>query len=83
MGGVMFARVVDIEVCMDDLGQRRRVEALFSEHSAAVRAYARRRVPSAVADDVVSDVFLVAWRRLDDVPDDGLPWLLACAARSG
>lgn len=77
----MFARVVDIGMCMDDRDQRRRVEALFSEHSAAVRAYARRRVPSATADDVVSDVFVVAWRRLDDVPDDGLPWLLACAQR--
>lgn len=77
----MFARVVDIGVCMDDLDRRRRVEALFSEHSAAVRAYARRRVPSATADDVVSDVFVVAWRRLDDVPDDGFPWLLACAQR--
>ena len=77
----MFATVVDMGVCMNDLDRRRRVEALFSEHSAAVRAYARRRVPAATADDVVSDVFVVAWRRLDDVPDDGLPWLLGCAQR--
>jgi RNA polymerase sigma-70 factor (ECF subfamily) len=66
---------------MDDLDRRRRVEALFAEHSASVRAYAARRVPAATADDVVSDVFVVAWRRLDDVPDDGLPWLLGCAQR--
>jgi RNA polymerase sigma-70 factor, ECF subfamily len=66
---------------MDDLDRRRRVEVLFAEHAAAVRAYAARRVPSAAADDVVSDVFVVAWRRLDDVPDDGLPWLLGCAQR--
>ena len=57
------------------------MEALFAEHSAAVRAYAARRVPPAAADDVVSDVFVVAWRRLEDVPDDGLPWLLGCALR--
>ncbi len=77
----MFAGVVDMGVYMDDLDRRRRVEMLFAEHAAAVRAYAGRRVPSAAADDVVSDVFVVAWRRLDDVPDDGLPWLLGCAQR--
>jgi RNA polymerase sigma-70 factor, ECF subfamily len=26
-------------------------------------------------------VFLVAWRRLDDVPDDALPWLFGVARR--
>jgi RNA polymerase sigma factor (sigma-70 family) len=78
---VTFGRVVDIGVYMDDLDRRRRVEALFAEHAAAVRAYAARRVPRATADDVVSDVFVVAWRRLEDVPDDGLPWLLGCAQR--
>jgi len=32
------------------------------------------------ADDVVAETFLVAWRRLDDVPtDDPLPWLLGVA----
>ena len=45
----MFAAVVDMGVCMNDLDRRRRVETLFSEHSAAVRAYARRRVPAATA----------------------------------
>ncbi len=66
---------------MDDLDRRRRLEGLFSAHSAAVRAYARRRVAPGAADDVVSEVFVVAWRRLEDVPDDGLPWLLGCARR--
>lgn len=66
---------------MDDLARRRRLERLFSEHAAAVRAYALRRTPSAAVDDVVSDVFVVAWRRLEDVPDDVLPWLLGCARR--
>ena len=26
-----------------------------------------------------AEVFLVAWRRLDEVPADGLPWLYATA----
>jgi RNA polymerase sigma-70 factor (ECF subfamily) len=56
-----------------------RLEGLFAAHAAAVRSYARRRVPVAEADDVVSEVFAVAWRRIDDVPAEALPWLLRCA----
>ena len=59
-----------------------RFEALFIAHYAAVVRYARRRSSHAVADDVVGDVFLVAWRRLEAVPDDPLPWLLAAARRT-
>jgi RNA polymerase sigma-70 factor, ECF subfamily len=65
--------------------RRRRLEDLFNTHGAAVRAYALRRLGpggSASADDVVSEVFAVAWRRIDAVPDGAeLPWLLGCARR--
>lgn len=30
-------------------------------------------------DDIVSETFLVVWRRLDDVPEPPLPWLLKVA----
>jgi RNA polymerase sigma-70 factor (ECF subfamily) len=64
------------------MSDRERLEALFGEHARAVRAYALRRVDAATADDVVSEVFVVACRRLQDVPsDDALPWLLGCARR--
>jgi RNA polymerase sigma-70 factor (ECF subfamily) len=58
-----------------------RFRALFEAHHAAVRRYAfHRAVQAADADDLVAEVFGVAWRRLDDVPtDDALPWLLAVA----
>src|SRR6185437_1835666 len=59
--------------------RRARFEALFREHHSAVRAYARRRVSPEVVDDIVSETFLVVWRRLDDVPEAPLPWLLAVA----
>jgi RNA polymerase sigma-70 factor, ECF subfamily len=59
--------------------RRARFDALFREHHPAVRAYARRRVPPEVVDDIVSETFLVVWRRLDDVPEGPLPWLLAVA----
>jgi RNA polymerase sigma-70 factor (ECF subfamily) len=66
---------------MDLADRRSRFEALYSEHAAAVTRYARRRTDEQTAADVVSDVFVVAWRRLDHVPDDALPWLLGCARR--
>lgn len=56
-----------------------RFEGLFREHYPAVRAYARRRAPSEAVDDIVSETFLILWRRLEDVPDFPLPWLLAVA----
>ncbi len=63
----------------DDRGTR--FDALFAAHFAAVRAYVVRRSGGARVDDVLSETFLVAWRRLDVVPDDGLPWLLGVARR--
>ena len=59
----------------------RQVEQLFADHARAVRAYALRRVDPATADDVVSDVFVVAFRRLEVIPEPPLPWLLATARK--
>jgi RNA polymerase sigma-70 factor (ECF subfamily) len=56
-------------------------EGLFRENYAAVRAYALRRSRPEPAQDVVAETFLVAWRRLDDVPADALPWLYGVARR--
>lgn len=58
-----------------------RFERLFRAHAATVAGYARRRTDAASADDVISEVFVVAWRRLDDVPEQPVAWLLGCARR--
>src|SRR5947209_42011 len=58
-----------------------RFEGLYVAHAGRVGAYVRRRAASSTADDVIADTFLVAWRRLDDVPDRALPWLLGVARR--
>lgn len=52
-------------------------------HSDAPRvlAYARRHVGVHDAHDVVSETFLVAWRRWNDVPDPAIAWLLVTARR--
>jgi RNA polymerase sigma-70 factor (ECF subfamily) len=61
--------------------QHERIAELYRRHADEVHAYARRRSDASVADDVVMEVFVVACRRLADVPDDALPWLLGCARR--
>lgn len=58
-----------------------RFEQLYRAHGDRVHAYALRRSTPATADDVTAEVFLIAWRRLDRVPDEPLPWLLAVARR--
>lgn len=62
------------------MGRRAIFERVYSEHAAAVKAYVLRRAPASRADDVVSEVFTVCWRRLEDLPEDPLPWLLRVAA---
>ena len=56
-----------------------RIAALFHAHHRDVFAYAARRVPAEAANDVVAEAFLIAWSKLEQVPADALPWLLAVA----
>ena len=56
-----------------------RFAALYETHAGAVLAYARRRVGAEEAEDVLSETFLVVWRRRERVPEDALPWLYAVA----
>jgi RNA polymerase sigma-70 factor, ECF subfamily len=51
---------------------------LYERHRDDVWRYFRRRVPDA-AEDLVTEVFVVAWRRRADVPDEPLPWLYGVA----
>lgn len=50
---------------------------LYVRHHRQVYAYAASRAGRQLAEEVVSEVFLIAWRRLADVPAPALPWLLA------
>lgn len=56
-----------------------RFNALWEAHSRRVLAYALRRTDAETAQEVMAETFLVAWRRLADVPGDPLPWLLIVA----
>ena len=56
-----------------------RFNALWLAHSDRVLAYATRHVGADVAQEVVAETFLVAWRRLAELPGQELPWLLVVA----
>jgi RNA polymerase sigma factor (sigma-70 family) len=61
-------------------GRRARFESLFDAHAGSVRRYLLRRGAGDDTDDLVADVFLTAWRRLDDVPAGfEAPWLYRTA----
>jgi RNA polymerase sigma-70 factor (ECF subfamily) len=67
-----------------DSERARRFEALFSAHGADIVAYCGwRSGPTGDGQDAVAEVFLTAWRRLDEIPDgDGeRVWLYATARR--
>ncbi|WP_311259231.1 RNA polymerase sigma factor [Microbacterium sp. WCS2018Hpa-9] len=57
---------------------------LFDRHARAVNAFAAYRVGSDDADDVLSETFLVAFRRRADFDlsrESAAPWLLGIASR--
>lgn len=53
---------------------------LYERHHGDVWRYVARRIVGSDVGDVVAEVFLVAWRRLGDVPSgSALPWLYGVA----
>lgn len=63
---------------------RARFEDIYEAYSGLILAYAARRTEGpADAADVVAETFLVAWRRMSDVPDgeSARPWLYGVARR--
>ncbi|HEY3737190.1 MAG TPA: sigma-70 family RNA polymerase sigma factor [Jatrophihabitans sp.] len=60
---------------------RERFEELFTTCYGAVVRYALRRVDPDTAREIVSETFLIAWRRLPEMPENVLPWLYATARR--
>lgn len=46
-----------------------RFQALFTAHHKELHAYCLRRLPVEDANEAASDIFLIAWRRSEDVPD--------------
>lgn len=56
---------------------------MYNAHAPEIYAYCRRRSDSERADEALSEIFLVAWRRFDSVPAgrERLLWLFGVAHR--
>ncbi len=56
-------------------------EEVFNACYEPVRRYVARRVADEAVQDVVSETFLTAWRRREELDGAALPWLLGIARR--
>ncbi|MEU1791286.1 RNA polymerase sigma factor [Streptomyces sparsogenes] len=56
-----------------------RFRDLYEECHPRVLAYATSLVGRQVGEDIASETFTVAWRRMRDIPAQPLPWLLGVA----
>lgn len=66
------------------MSPEQKLRSLFDDHSRSLLAYALRRVTDREdAADIVAETFVIAWRRLDEVPegDEGRPRLFGVARR--
>ena len=54
---------------------------MWHEEAPRVLAFARRQVGEHLAQDVVAETFLIAWRRWQEVPTPPIPWLLVTARK--
>lgn len=63
--------------------QDTRFAEVYERFFRQVYGYCLRRTSPDRVDDVVAETFMVAWRRIDDVPegDSALPWLYGVAYR--
>jgi len=61
--------------------RQQQFEVLYSEHQSDVLTFFLRRLEREEAVEAAADVFLTAWRRIDDVPvgNDGRRWLFGVA----
>lgn len=62
-------------------GSDAKFRRVFDAHFAAMNRYCLRRVAVDDVNDVVAEVFAVAWRKVDKMPEgtDTLPWLYRVA----
>jgi RNA polymerase sigma-70 factor (ECF subfamily) len=63
-----------------DDDREERFARLYRGFQPKIAAYVRRRLPESEAGDALAETFLTAWRTLERVPEDPLPWLYRIAA---
>lgn len=80
--GVLSDQATDAEAIRRSLEEPDRFAVLFDRHYGRIFGYVGRRLQADVADDVASEVFLIAFRKRRDYDldrADAAPWLLGIA----
>lgn len=78
--GTFLHRLTVMATHLVDERRRRRFEALAAEVYEPLQRYLYRRAPRQDVGELLDDVLLTLWRRLDDVPAEGaLPWTYGVA----
>lgn len=67
---------------MDDAQRHALLETWFRDHADRVLAYLLHRTDPDTAQDVLQEVFVIAFRRAAVVPDPPIGWLLGTARRT-
>lgn len=62
---------------MSDTEAARRFASVYEQNRSRVYAFAVSKAGRQLADEILSEVFMIAWRRFGEVPEPPLPWLLA------
>ncbi|GAA1759124.1 hypothetical protein GCM10009795_001840 [Nocardioides hankookensis] len=62
-----------------DESRRERFERVAPGLVEPLRRFLARRTDAATADDVLAETLLVCWRRVEELPDEPLPWAYAVA----
>ena len=78
----LWRHVLDVKPPKNDLDRRGRFADLYQRDHPDVLRFVRRRSDPDSAEDVVHEVFLIAWRRFDVVPtsrDEARAWLFTTA----
>jgi RNA polymerase sigma factor (sigma-70 family) len=82
MGAERTGEITDAELIRQSWTDPERFAALFDRHHRRVHRYVARRLGTQVADDIVGETFLIAFRRRESYEltrDHALPWLYAIA----
>lgn len=74
-------RSCEREHVTSDTSSRARFGRIFGEHHESVSRYCHRRLPSDDANDATAEVFVVAWKKIENMPpgDHTLLWLYGVA----
>jgi RNA polymerase sigma factor (sigma-70 family) len=59
--------------------QEARFTRLYETYYRNVFGYVVLRVAPQAAEDLTGEVFTIAWRKIDEIPEQALPWLLGVA----